>query len=146
MSDTYSQVLLDGESQRLTTIDIHKVFFMYSRLCFGISSSPGVFQRIIDPVIQGIAKTVAYLDNILISGQTMEEHYSNLRAVFKRLLDAGPRLRGDKCKLKRSSIPYLDHKIDAGGIHPTLEKVHAIRKAPTPKNLSELHIFFFLLL
>ena len=82
-SDTYLQVLLDKESQRLTTINTHKGLFMYTRLCFGIASSPGVFQQIIDQLIQGISKTVAYLNDILISGQTMEEH-----VVLKRLRDA----------------------------------------------------------
>ena len=55
---------------------------MYTRLCFGIASSPGVFQRIIDQLIQGIPRTVAYLDDILISGRTMGEHNRNLRAIF----------------------------------------------------------------
>ena len=73
------------------------------RLCFAIASSPGVFQRIIDQIIQGILKTVAYLD-ILISGQNIEEHNSNMHAVLKRLRDAGPQLKGDKCEFKKLSI------------------------------------------
>ena len=48
LSDAYLQVPLDEESQKLTTINMHKGLFMYTRLCFGIASSPGVFQRIID--------------------------------------------------------------------------------------------------
>ena len=84
LSDAYLQVPLDEESQKLTTINTHKDIFMYTRLCFGIASSPGVFQRIIDQLIQGITRTVTYLDNILISRRTMEEHNRNLRAVFMR--------------------------------------------------------------
>ena len=114
---------------------------MYTRLCFGIASSPGVFQRIIDQLIQGIPRTVAYLDDILISGWTMEEHNRNLRAVFMRLRDAGLRLKVDKCEFRKSSISYLGHRIDSEGIHPTQDKVNAICKAPTPKNVSELRSF-----
>ncbi len=73
---------------------------MYTKLCFGIASSPGVFQRIIDQLIQGILKTVAYLDDIPISGKSMEEQKSNLRTVLKRLEYAGLCLRGDKCEFK----------------------------------------------
>ena len=72
LSDTYLQVPLDEEIQRLTMINTHKGLFMYTRLCFGIISSPGVFQRIIDQLIQWISKTVVYLDDILITGQTVE--------------------------------------------------------------------------
>ena len=91
---------------------------MYTRLCFGIASSPGVFQRIIDQLIQGIPRTVDILDDILISGRTMEEHNRNLRAVFTRLRDAGLRLKVDKCEFRKLSISYLGHRIDSEGIHP----------------------------
>ena len=57
---------------------------MYTRLCFGIASSLGVFQQIIDQLIQGITKTVAYLD-ILIAGLTVDEHNIDLRALHKLL-------------------------------------------------------------
>ena len=110
LSDAYL-VPLDEESQKLTTINTHKGLFMYTWLCFGIDYLPGLFQ--------GIPKTVAYLDDILISGRTMEEHNRNLRAVFMRLRDAGLRLKGDKCEFGKSSISYLGHRINSEGIHPT---------------------------
>ena len=141
LSDAYLQVPLDEESQKLTTINTPEGLFMYTQLCFGIASSPGVFQRIIDQLIQGIPRTVAYLDDTLISGRTMEEHNWNLHAIFMRLQDAGLRLKGDKCEFRKSSISYLGHRIDSEGIHPTQDKVNAICKAPTPKNVSELRSF-----
>ena len=82
LSDAYLQVPLDEESQKLMMINTHKGLFMYTWLCFGIASLPGVFQRIIDQLIQGILRTVAYLDNILILGRTMEEMLvSALKAI-----------------------------------------------------------------
>ena len=68
LGDASLEVPLDEESQKLTKINTHKCLFMYTRSCFGIASSPGVFQRIIDHMIQGIPRTVAYVDDILISG------------------------------------------------------------------------------
>ena len=114
---------------------------MYTQLCFGIASSPGVFQRIIDQLIQGIPRTVASLDNILISRRTMEEHNRNLNAIFTRLRDAGLHLKGNKCEFRKSSISYLGHRIDSEGIHPTQDKFNAICKTLTPKNVSELSSF-----
>ena len=38
-------------------------------------------------------------------------------------------------------IEYLGHIIDAKGLHPTQEKVKAIREAPHPRNVSELCSF-----
>ena len=68
----------------------------------------------------------------------MEEHNRNLCTVFMRLRDAGLRLKGDKCEFRNSSISYLGHRIDSEGIHPTQDKVNAICKVPTPKNVFEL--------
>ena len=114
---------------------------MYTSFCFSIPSLPGVFQIIIDQIIQGILNTVDYLDDILISEQTTEEHNRNLRAVLKRLRDAVLHLRGDKCEFKKSSISQLGHRIDAEGIHSN-QKVNAIRKVPTPINGLELRSLF----
>ena len=38
------QVALSEESQKLTTITTLKGFFQYTRLCYGVSSAPGIFQ------------------------------------------------------------------------------------------------------
>ena len=56
---------------------------MYTQLGFGISTSPGVSQRIIDRLIKGVTKTAAYV--ILISGVTMNEYDTNLRVVLKKI-------------------------------------------------------------
>ena len=56
--------------------------------------------------------------------------------VFLKLLDAGFHLNRYKCKLHQSPVVYLAHVIDAEGLHPTEEKMHAILDAPPPKDLS----------
>ena len=67
----------EEESQKLMMINRHKVFF-WGGGCIpifsGMASSPGLFQCIIDQLIQGIPKTTAYINNILISDLSMVEH------------------------------------------------------------------------
>ena len=46
MSNAYQQVVLDEESRLLTTINTSKGLFASERLPFGVSSFPGIFQRI----------------------------------------------------------------------------------------------------
>ena len=38
-----------------------------------------------------------YIDDILVSGRTAEEHLHSLEAVLMRLEEAGVRLKRDKC-------------------------------------------------
>ena len=46
---------------------------------FGISTAPAIFQRTIDTILQGLPQTVAYLDDILITGNDHEDHLRNLK-------------------------------------------------------------------
>ena len=43
------------------------------------------------------------------------------------------------------SVVYLGHKIDAQGLHPVVEKVEVVKKAPTPRNVTELKSYLGLL-
>ncbi|XP_064486429.1 uncharacterized protein LOC135398834 isoform X2 [Ornithodoros turicata] len=52
----------------------------------GTVKAPGIFQRIMENVLKGSPKVCCYLDDLLITGSTPEEHLANLDAVLKRLL------------------------------------------------------------
>lgn len=39
LASAYQQVLLDEESKKYTTFNMHKGLFVYNRLCFGINSA-----------------------------------------------------------------------------------------------------------
>lgn len=88
---------------------------------------------------------VVYLDDILITGCTEEEHLANLREVLKRLQAAGLRLRKGKCIFMANSVQYLGHIIYREGLHPISDKIEAVQKAPAPKNVSELKSYLGLL-
>nr|XP_055046280.1 LOW QUALITY PROTEIN: uncharacterized protein K02A2.6-like [Misgurnus anguillicaudatus] len=141
MSHAYQQLLLEEESKQYVTINTHKGLFKYNRLVFGVSSSPAIFQRTMDNLLQGIPHVVVYLDDILVTGKTEDEHLSNLEQVLKRMSEAGLRLKQSKCTFQAESVTYLGHQISAQGLCPVPEKVRAIRDAPKPTNVSKLKSF-----
>ena len=141
LSHAYSQLVLAAESRPLTTISTSKGLFAYTRLPFGISSAPALFQRIMEQLLQGIQKTAVYLDDILVGGGSKQEHKELVTRVLQKLSDAGLRLEKSKCTLGADSVTYLGYIIDASGVHPTGEKVEAIRDAPAPRNVNELRSF-----
>nr|XP_006813698.1 PREDICTED: uncharacterized protein K02A2.6-like [Saccoglossus kowalevskii] len=145
LSHAYQQLLLDEESQNLTAINTNKGIYAYTRLPYGISAAPGIFQRTMEQTVQGISMTAVYIDDILVSGLTEKEHEENLDEVLDRLDKAGLKLKRDKCVFKKPSVTYLGHCIDATGIRPTEEKVAAIQKAPVPQNREELKSYLGLL-
>ena len=82
MSEAYQQVELDEESQKYTVVNNHKKLFKYLCLPFGISSAPVIVQRVMETLLQGIPGVVVYLDNVLITGKTEEEHLKSLESIL----------------------------------------------------------------
>lgn len=145
LSHAYQQICLDVESQKLTTVTTSKGLFKYTRLCYGVSSAPGIFQRIMEQLVQGIPRVAVYLDDILVSGTTQREARENLILVLRRLQTAGMRLKLEKCSFLQRSCTYLGHRLDQEGVHPTEDKVLAILKAPIPRDETQLRSFLGLL-
>ena len=94
-----------------------------------------------DTLLQGIPRLVVYLDDILVTGATEEEHRRNLEAVLKRMQDAGLRLKKNKCVFKAPEVTNLRHRVNAQGIHPSGDKVQAILEASAPTNVTQLKAF-----
>ena len=145
MTQAYQQIELDEESKSYTVINTHKGLFKYSRLPFGIASAPAIFQRVMEGLLQNIPGVIIYLDDVLITGRTNEEHLRSLEKVLTKMEEAGLRLKAEKCTFMNASVEYLGHRIDAQGLHPLKEKVEAVRNAPNPTNVSELKAFLGLL-
>ena len=85
LSQAYTQLPLEEESKRFVVINTQRGLFRYTRLPFGIASAPGIFQRVIESLLQGINGVVAYLDDILVTGSTETEHLTALEEVLSRL-------------------------------------------------------------
>ena len=88
-----------------------------------------------DSILQGVPGTACYIDDIIVTGQTPEQHLKNLEAVLQRLLKHGVHVKKEKCRFLEPSVNFLGHRIDADGIHPTDEKLRAIVNAPAPKDV-----------
>ena len=145
LSNAYLQVPFHEDSTKFTTINTHQGLYQYTRLPFGVSSSPGIYQRSMDDMLRGISGGCTYLDDLLIPGKNDNEHKKTLEAVLQRLSDAGARLKRAKCVFEVPEIEYLGHLNYALGLHPTDEKVRAIKDAPAPKTLQELRSFLGML-
>lgn len=91
--------------------------------------------------MQGLENVTAYMDNILITGQTEEEHLYTLNEVLTGLENGGMSLNKEKCVFMVPQVEYLGHSISKVGLQPTEEKVRAITEAPQPTDISELKVF-----
>ena len=138
LSQAYHQLKLDEASQPLTTVNTHCGLYQYLRLPYGASPCVGLFQRAMENLLKGLPGVSVFLDDILVTGKTSDEHLQNLRNVLTVLQSNGLKLQKEKCQFMLDSVEYLGFRISTDGIHPTQSKVDAIKKAPSPSNVSEI--------
>ncbi len=132
------QVPLAKESQRLTTFITPYGRFCFRRLPFGITSAPEIYQRIMCDLLSGLPGVVVYMDDVLITGKTKEEHDERLQQVLQIVQKAGLKLNKDKCKIAQTRVDFLGMKLDKDGVHPDPAKVAAIIQMTPPTSREEV--------
>ncbi len=80
----------------------------------------------------------AYLDELLLFHNKMEDHLSKLEEVFQAHETAGIKLKAEKCQLFRSELVYLGHYLTADGVKMVPSYVERILSWPTPKTNKNL--------
>ena len=99
LAQAYNQIAIHKDSRDILTITFStaKGPMSYARLPFGISAGPGIFQREIEKVLSGMPSVAVYLDDILVSSRSEEEHLKTLDEVLRRLQEAGLKVHPSPC-------------------------------------------------
>jgi len=79
----YWQVPLAEEDRLKTAFSTPTCHYEYLRMPFGLKSAPSTFQRLMNNVLMGLIGTrcFVYLDDVIIFGETLQEHQARLRGV-----------------------------------------------------------------
>ncbi|XP_061706699.1 uncharacterized protein K02A2.6-like isoform X1 [Cydia pomonella] len=139
-TQAYNQVELD-ESKKYTVINTHKGLFRYNRLVYGLSSSPGIFQRIMSNLLKDLPQVEVFLDDIIIGSADINSHLVTLEKVLKRLHSHGMKLKKSKCSFLLEEVQYLGYVISKDGIKVDPTKIEGILKIPRPLNVTDLRSF-----
>ena len=139
----YFQVVLHPQAIPLTAFRVPWGLYEFLRLPQGLVNSPSTFQRVMEYVLgdMNLQQLLLYLDDILVFSSSFEEHLVRLDEVFRRLIEAGLKLKGNKCQLFRNNVAYLGHIVSSKGIACDPGKVDRIRNWPTPRSREELASF-----
>lgn len=140
LSQAYNQIELD-ETKKFTVINTHRGLYQYNRLVYGLSSSPGIFQRIMCNLLKDIPNVEVFLDDVIICGKSTEEHLAALEAVFSKLHSNGLKLKGSKCVFLVDEVRYLGYVIGKDGIKTDPSKIEAIVNIHRPMDVKQLRSF-----
>ncbi|XP_036340257.1 uncharacterized protein K02A2.6-like [Rhagoletis pomonella] len=137
----YQQIELEPASRKLTTIATTRGLFQYTRLIYGLSSTPAIFQKLMEGLLMHLEGVVVFLDDILITAPNRKLHMGRVESVLNILQKAGLKLAKEKCSFFSSSVEYLGHIIDKHGLHTNPKKVREIENIAYPKNVKESQAF-----
>ena len=82
-----------------------------------------------------------YVDDILITSATWDEHCNRIELVLRKLYQNNLTLKLDKSKFITQELPFLGFILSETGIKPSPEKVEVIQNFPKPKNIRHLQSF-----
>ena len=110
---------------------------------FGLTNALADFQRFINDVLHPFldAFCKAYLDDILIYSETLEEHQAHVKKVLEALSKVGLHLKPKKCEFHETEVKYLGLIILVDGVKMDLKKVRTVVEWGSPKNLHDLCAF-----
>ncbi len=138
----YWQIPVREDAIPKTAFATHHGLFEFVVMPFGLCNGPATFQRVMQIVLSGLEHFCSvYIDDTIVFSPSVEEHLHHLEQIFDRLRRAGLKLKPQKCQFLRKEVPYLGYVVSAEGLATDPQKTEAIRKFPTPKNVTELRSF-----
>lgn len=138
------QVPLDESSKEKTAFSIPgRGLFHFTVMPFGLCNSAQTQQRLVDALFgpKFEPKIFAYLDDIIITSSTFEEHMSLLTEVKNRLKEAQLTINLKKCEFFKTSLKYLGFVVDYNGLRTDPDKVSAMVNYPRPTTSTEVKRF-----
>ena len=127
----YWQLPVDDESSKLLTFNTPWGRYRFTRLPFGISPAPELYQREIDRLFEGVPVEII-VDDFLVHGKDQSEVDEKMRRVLDRSREVGLKFNPKKVKLRVPEVSYVGHLFSAEGLKPDPEKIRAINDMPPP--------------
>ena len=137
----YYQVGLTERAKLISAFITPFGLFQYEVMPFGLTNAPSTFQRLVNFIIQDLDGVYCYLDDILVTGQTLEEHLSRLKSLFLRLEEAGLTINLKKSVFCKATVTYLGHIVGNGNVRPKTANIEAVLDYPVPTTRKSLQRF-----
>ena len=137
----YHHIALGKSSRAKTAFVTPFGKYKFLMVPFGLAQAPAYFQLLVNKVLNGLKFAMTYLDDIIIFSENESQHLEHLETVFRRLREAGLKMKRSKCDFFKSEIHYLGHLISPEGISPLPNKLGCIQHMPALKNVKEIKQF-----
>jgi len=144
LKNGFFHVNVDEESSKFTSFVTHNGQYQFLKVPFGLTNSPGVFQRHVNAIFRDLTRSgiaIPYVDDIIVPAADEVEAVANLNTVVKRCEEYGLVINLKKCCFLKKKIEFLGHCIENQSISISDDETKAVTKFPLPTNQKQLQSF-----
>ena len=146
LRSSYHHILIKPEDRHKTAFVCDFGKFEFTRASFGIATSPDFLKDLMNKLFFGFGSfCVVYMDDLLIFSDSVEQHLQHLEKIFDKFQTSKLKVKLSKSEFFKQELEFLGHKISIHGISPTDEKISAVQRIKTPKNVKEVRALVGLL-
>ncbi|GFU14627.1 retrovirus-related Pol polyprotein from transposon 297 [Trichonephila clavipes] len=144
LRNCFFHVNVDEDCRKYTSFIVPGGQFEFNKVPFGLSTSPGVFQRYVSSIFRDLTRkgiVISYLDDLVIPAKNEQEGLEKLKIIFEVAKKYGLEIKFKKCQLLKKRIEFLGHIVESGTIKPSPTKTLAVRKFPDPTTIKQVQSF-----
>ncbi|UOH82508.1 hypothetical protein LQV05_005213 [Cryptococcus neoformans] len=147
LTDAFFQTLMHELDIEKTAICTLWGLYEWVVMPQGACNSPATQQRRLNEALRNLISVCceAYVDDIIIWGESDSDLATNIRAVLTALRKGGFVCSPSKSQFFVDSVTFLGHVISPNHIGPDPKKVEALRAWPSPSSVKDLRSFLGLL-
>lgn len=125
LSCRFLQVELDKDSRKYVAFTFGGKNYVFKRLPFGTNISTAMFVKAMNHIFgpEFNSFLTIYVDNILITSQTPDEHLDHIEIVLSRLGDCGTTVKLKKSEFFKREVKFLGFIISDKGMEENPEKL-----------------------
>lgn len=147
MANGFWSVPLAAECQPWLAFTVDGQQYQWTRLPQGFHNSPTVYHQALrthltSPEMPNVtSEVIQYVDDVLITSETAQEHEKDVRALLDHLSSKGHKASLEKAQIMQKQVIYLGQKISKGERTITQDRTKAIKETPEPTTVQELRKF-----
>ena len=139
----YWQIPLGKTTVEKSAFITSKGLYKFLVLPFGMKTAPATFQRMMsDVVLKGLDFADAYIDDVEVDTPTsVSQHLLELRQVLQRLRECKLHARPSKCKIAKTTVDCVGHRVGGDRIEPRQALIQSIIEYQRPETKKQVRSY-----
>jgi hypothetical protein len=138
LASAYTQFMIHKDDREKVAFTHSNQQYVFVGAPFGLCCMPGNFSRVMAKVIKGMPFVQAFLDDLVVASNSVEEHIEHLNILINRLTEVNLLLNPEKCCFFQKEIILLGFVISAKGTRIDKRKLTNIDEWKVPTNKKEI--------